>query len=193
VAPESKVVVQAAMSLDGFIAGPADAMDWVFEYAAPQEFPEIVEATGAMLSGRRSYNVGLRDAGKPSGEAYGGAWHRPSFVLTHDPPPDPGVTFLCGDIGAAAETARAAAGGKDLVVVGADVASQCLERGLVDELLVMVLPVLLGAGTPLYKPEKATRVELEAITSSSSGSVQLLRYGVREMARPAARSAPVVS
>jgi dihydrofolate reductase len=50
VAPESKVVVQAAMSLDGFIAGPADAMDWVFEYAAPQEFPEIVEATGAMLS-----------------------------------------------------------------------------------------------------------------------------------------------
>jgi dihydrofolate reductase len=95
------------------------------------------------------------------------------------------------------ETARAAAGSKDLVVVGADVASQCLERGLVDELLVMVLPVLLGAGTPLYKPEKATRVELEALTSSSSRSVQLLRYRVREKvagnARPADRSAPVVS
>lgn len=179
-APESKVVVQAAMSLDGFIAGPGDAMDWVFDYAAPQEFPEIVEATGAMLSGRRSYDVGLRDAGKPSGEAYGGAWHGPSFVLTHDPPPDPGVTFLCGDIEAAVATARAAAGGKDLVVVGADVASQCLERGLVDELLVMVLPVLLGLGTPLYKPETATRVELEVITSSSSRSVQLLRYRVRD-------------
>jgi dihydrofolate reductase len=168
------------MSLDGFIAGPGDAMDWVFDYAAPQEFPEIVEATGAMLSGRRSYDVGLRDAGTPSGEAYGGAWHGPSFVLTHDPPPDPGVTFLCGDIEAAVATARAAAGGKDLVVVGADVASQCLERGLVDELLVMVLPVLLGLGTPLYKPETATRVGLEVITSSSSRSVLLLRYRVRD-------------
>jgi dihydrofolate reductase len=175
-----KVVVQAAMSLDGFIAGPGDAMDWVFDYAAPEEFPEIVGATGAMLAGRRSYDVGKRDAGKPSGEAYGGAWHGPSFVLTHDPPTDPDVTFLSGDIEAAVETARAAAGDKDLVLIGADVASQCLERRLVDELLVMVLPVLLGAGTPLYKQQTATRVELEAITSSRSGSVQVLRYRVRD-------------
>jgi dihydrofolate reductase len=180
VTPSAKVVVQAAMSLDGFIAGPGDAMDWVFEYAAPDDFPEIVEATGAMLSGRRSYDVGLRDAGKPSGEAYGGAWHGPSFVLTHDPPADPDVAFLSGDIEAAVQTALAAAGHKDLVVVGADVASQCLERGLVDELLVMVLPVLLGGGTPFYKPATPTRVELEALTSSRSGSVQLLRYQVRK-------------
>jgi dihydrofolate reductase len=179
----AKVVVQAAMSLDGYIAGPGDAMDWVFEYAAPAEFPEIVEATGAMLSGRRSYNVGRRDAGKPSGEAYGGAWRGPSFVLTHDPPADPDVTFLSGDIEAAVETALAAAGQKDLVIVGADVASQCLEHGLVDEILVMVLPVLLGAGTPFYKPATATRVELEALTSSRSGSVQLLRYRVLQGGR----------
>ena len=46
----SRVVVQAAMSLDGFIAGPGDAMDWVFEYAAPEEFPELAQAAGAMLS-----------------------------------------------------------------------------------------------------------------------------------------------
>jgi dihydrofolate reductase len=170
------------MSLDGFIAGPRDAMDWVFEHDTPEEFPEIVEATGAILSGRRSYDVGLRDAGKPSGEAYGGAWHGPSFVLTHDAPPDPGVTFLSGDIEAAVATARAAAGDKDLVVLGADVASQCLEHGLVDELLVIVLPVLLGAGTPLYKPVTGTPVELEALASSTSGSVQLLKYRVRAKA-----------
>ena len=173
-----KVVVQAAMSLDGFIAAPGDTMDWVFEYTAPDEFPEIIAATGAMLSGRRSYDVGLRDAGKPSGEAYGGAWHGPSFVLTHDPPSDPGVTFLSGDIEAAVETARAAAGEKDLVVVGADVASQCLERGLADEIQVMVLPVLLGAGTPFYRPAAATRVELALLSSSRSDSVQVLTYQV---------------
>ncbi len=175
-----KVVVQAAMSLDGFIAGPGDAMDWVFDYAAPDEFPEIVRATGAMLSGRRSYEVGLRDAGKPSGEAYGGAWQGPSFVLTHDPPPDPGVKFLSGDIKAAVNTGRAAAGDKDLVVVGADVAGQCLDEGLVDEILVMVLPVLLGAGTHFYASAAARRVELEPVSSSRSGSVTLLQFRVRK-------------
>ncbi len=178
----AKVVVQAAMSLDGFIAGPGDAMDWVFEFTAPGEFPEIVAATGAMLSGRRSYDVGQRDAGKPSGEAYGGAWQGPSFVLTHHPPADPDVTFLSGDIEAAVATAKAAAGDRDLVVVGSDVAGQCLERGLADEILVMVLPVLLGAGTRFYSSAAAKRVDLEPLGSTRSGSVELMRFGVRTRA-----------
>ena len=62
----------------------------------------------------------------------------PLFVLTHEPPdpPDPGVTVLTGDIGDAVATALDAAGGKNLEVLGADVAGQCLRRGLVDEILV---------------------------------------------------------
>ena len=47
-----KVVVNRSMSLDGFIAGPGDAMDWVFDFLAPDDFPEIAAATGAMLIGR---------------------------------------------------------------------------------------------------------------------------------------------
>jgi hypothetical protein len=97
-----KVVVNRSMSLDGFIAGPGDAMDWIFDFMAPveKEFPEIMAATGAMLIGRRTYEVGKRMAGNPSEvtPAYdGGA----EFVLTHEPPdpPDPAVTFLAGDIG----------------------------------------------------------------------------------------------
>jgi dihydrofolate reductase len=175
-----KVVVQAAMSVDGFIAGPGDSMDWVFDYTTPDEFPEIVQATGAMLSGKRSYDVGRRDAGKPSGEAYGGAWHGPSFVLTHNPPPDPSVTFLSGDIGAAVATAKAAAGVRNLVVVGASVAAQCLERDLVDEILVIVLPVLLGAGTRIYSPAAGRRVDLEPVRCSRSGAVQLMQFNVRK-------------
>ncbi|HKD87876.1 MAG TPA: dihydrofolate reductase family protein [Streptosporangiaceae bacterium] len=173
-----KVVVQAAMSLDGFIAGPDDSMDWVFQYTTPDEFPEIVQATGAMLSGRRSYDVGQRDAGKPSGEAYGGAWQGPSFVLTHNPPADTGVTFLSGDIEAAVATGKAAAGAKNLVVVGADVAAQCLQRDLVDEILVVVLPVLLGAGTHFYSSAAGRRIDLEPVRCSQSGSVQLMQFNV---------------
>jgi dihydrofolate reductase len=60
-----KVVVNRAMSLDGFIAGPGDAMDWIFGSMGPvqQESPEIMAATGAMLVGRRTYEVGKRLAG----------------------------------------------------------------------------------------------------------------------------------
>jgi len=177
-----RVVVQAAMSLDGFIAGPDHDMDWVFEFTTPEEFPDIVAAAGAMLSGRRSYDVGQRDAGKPSGEAYGGAWDGPVFVLTHEPPPAAAparVTFLSGDIETAVATARSAAGDKDLVIIGADVARQCLEHGLVDEFLLMVLPVLLGDGTRLYSPGGLARVDLEPISSRLSSSVTILRYRVR--------------
>src|SRR5262249_15606114 len=116
------------MSLDGFIAGPGHAMDWVFDFVAPDEFPEIAAATGAMLVGRRTYEVGRKmNAGKDRVSASGGEtspFSGPVFVLTHEPPnpPDPTVTFLTGDIGEAVATARNAARGKNLEILGADVA-----------------------------------------------------------------------
>jgi dihydrofolate reductase len=180
-----KVVVNRSMSLDGFIAGPGHAMDWIFDFVAPDEFPDIAAATGAMLIGRRTYEVGKRGIetashGKISGEDYGGGWSGPEFVLTHDPPdpPDPAVTFLSGDIGEAVATARSAAGGKDLEILGADVAGQCLRRGLVDEILVYVLPVLLGDGIRFSSPGLA-RIDLEPVSSTRSGAVTILRFRVR--------------
>jgi dihydrofolate reductase len=81
----AKVVVNRSMSLDGFIAGPGDAMDWVFDFVAPDEFPEVAAATGAMLIGRRTYEVGNRMAAdKPGSTDY--PFSGPVFVLTHEPP-----------------------------------------------------------------------------------------------------------
>ena len=174
-----KVVVNRSMSLDGFIAGPGHAMNWIFDFMAPDAFPEIAAATGAMLIGRGTYEVAKRmpDADKD----YGGGWSGPVFVLTHRPPepPDPEVTFLTGDIGEAVATARRAAGGKNLEILGADVAGQCLRRGLVDEILVYVLPVLLGDGVRLSSPGLA-RTDLEPVSSTRSGAVTILRFRVRK-------------
>jgi len=174
-----KVVVNRAMSLDGFIAGQGDAMAWVFEFMGPvlEASPEIMAATGAMLIGRRTYDVGKRLAAEAPGPAYDGG---PQFVLTHVPPdpPDPSVTFLSGDIDAAVARARSAAGGKDLEILGADVAGQCLRRGLVDEILVYVLPVLLGDGTSFW-PAGLGRIDLEPVSSTQSGAVTILRFRVR--------------
>ena len=176
-----KVVVNRSMSLDGFIAGPGDAMDWIFDFMGPieDEFPEIMAATGAMLIGRRTYEVGKRMADGPHPPAYdGGA----EFVLTHAPPdpPDPAVTFLTGDIGEAVATALRAAGGKNLEILGADVAGQCLRRGLVDEILVYVLPVLLGDGIRFFSPPGLARIDLEPLDSTRSGAVTILRFRVRK-------------
>lgn len=183
---DGKVVVNRAMSLDGFIAGPGHATDWIFEHVSPADFPDIIQATGAMLAGRRTYEVGQRDAGKASGDAYGGAWSGPVFVLTHEPPrppkaaTDPMPAFLSGDIGAAVATARAAAGAKNLEILGADITGQCLQRGLVDEILVHVLPVLLGGGTHFFTAADAARVDLEPVSTTQSGSVTTLRFRVRK-------------
>jgi dihydrofolate reductase len=104
------------------------------------------------------------------------------FVLTHEPPdpPDPAVTFLSGDIGEAVATALDAAGGRNLEILGADVAGQCLRRELVDEILVYVLPVLLGDGIRFCSSPGLARIDLEPLGSTRSGAVTILRFRVRK-------------
>ena len=172
-----KVVVNRAMSLDGFIAGPDHAMDWVIEYFRDDPFPEVMPATGAMLVGRGTHEVAKQMPHSEDTDYDGG----PVFVLTHQPPDEPedGVTFLTCDLAEAVATARAAAGGKNLEILGADVASQCLQRGLVDEVLVYVLPVLLGDGVRFSTPGLA-RIDLEPFSNTQSGPVTMLRFRVRK-------------
>ncbi|WP_181772468.1 dihydrofolate reductase family protein [Amycolatopsis pittospori] len=171
-----KVVVNRVMSLDGFIAGPGHAMDWVAEYLTPDTFPEVMAATGAMLVGRGTYDVAKRMAEQDT--PYEGG---PQFVLTHEPPgePDPSVTFLTCGVEEAVATAREAAGDKNLEILGADVAAQCLRLGLVDEILVYVVPVLFGDGVR-FSPPGLGRIELEPFANTQSDGVTMLRFRVRK-------------
>ena len=183
-----KVVVNRSMSLDGFIAGPGDAMDWIFDFVEPKApwMTEIAAQTGAMLVGRRTDEVGDRmDADNERGSASSDEGYPFSgrvFVLTHRPPepPAPDVSYLSGDIGEAVATALAAAGGKDLEILGADVAGQCLQRGLVDEIRVYVLPVLLGDGVRFYSSPGLARIDLEPVSSTRADAVTILRFRVRK-------------
>jgi len=173
---DTRVVVNRAMSLDGFIAGPGDAMDWVGEFVAPDDLREQAAATGAMLVGRRTSDVGNRMEAEETGSVdY--PFSGPVFVLSHRPPERPaqGITYLSGDIGEAVATARSAAGGKNVEILGADVAGQCLRQGLVDEILVYVLPVLLGDGTRFSAPG-LPRIDLELLDSKRSGAATVLRF-----------------
>ena len=173
------VVVNRAMSVDGFIAGPDHAMDWIFEYLKGDPFPEVMRATGAMLVGRGTHEVAKRMSAEDTD--YDGG---PVFVLTHQPPneSEQGVTFLTCDLPEAVETARAAAGGKNLEILGADLASQCLQQGLVDEVLVYVLPLLLGDGVR-FSTSGLGRIDLEPLGLAQSGPVTMLRFRVRKERR----------
>lgn len=178
-----KVVVNRCMSLDGFIAGPGDSMDWgrgrqLADFVDADDMARIAGATGAMLVGRRTWDVGERMRAE-SADLVDYPFSGSMFVLTHRPldPAPPGVTVVSGDIRAAVATAREAAGDKDVEVLGADAAGQCLAAGLVDELLVYVLPVLLVDGTRFSSPT-TPRTDLEPIDAKRSGDATILRFRV---------------
>jgi dihydrofolate reductase len=181
-----KVRWHTLMSLDGFIAGPDDDMQWAFEVdgGAGETVAEIVGSTGALLVGRRTQDV--EDRVQPG--FYGGTFRGPFFVLRHDPPATPpvvkGVTgkFLSVGIEEAVEIAMAAADGGDVVVLGATIARQCLEAGLLDEIIVHVAPVLLGGGVRLFE-RAGPPVKLGPISSVSEGETTVLRFAVGPRAR----------
>jgi dihydrofolate reductase len=175
-----EVIWHVTMSVDGFITGPDDAMEWAFMYGGSPLADEIMHATGAVLAGRRWYDVATKRYGGTGG-IYGGAWAGPVFVLTHTPPEaasDPSVTFVTDVIESAVATALTAAGGKNLEIFGADTARQCLRAGLLDEIVIHLAPVLLGDGVRFYDGHGATQIDLERIAVSEAGELTDLRFRV---------------
>ncbi len=173
-----KVIWHVTMSLDGFIAGCDDAMDWAYGAGPNETAADVIRTTGALVVGRRTYEVEDRDRGG----FYGGAWTGPFFVLTHDAPdavPEWMTgTFVEDGLEDAVARAKAAAGGKNVVVFGADVARQCIDRALLDEIVVHLAPVLLGDGVRFYGSPGAERVDLERIGGDRSGPMTDLRFRV---------------
>ncbi|MBV1939167.1 dihydrofolate reductase family protein [Streptomyces sp. BV286] len=186
----SRVVLDVSMSLDGFTAGPnvgekepmgaggEGLHEWMSgegpDGAVDVAVREAVDArVGAVVIGRRTFDLGL---GLWGGTPWPGV---PSFVVTHrtreDLAGDNGGTFAFDGLEAAARRAKEAAGDKDVLVLGADVARQLLGAGLIDEVSVHLVPLLLGQGTPLFAGERA---ELIPQGKPVTGSVTHLRYRV---------------
>jgi dihydrofolate reductase len=177
-----KVLWHTPLSLDGCIAGPDDDMAWVFDVdgGSGQTADEVLRSTGALLVGRRTQDV--EDRLRVG--FYGGAFRGPFFVLRHDPPAQPpvvkGVTGQFLDMGIEEAVARAkkAADGANVVVLGANVARQCLEAGLLDEIVVHIAPVLVGGGVRFFESTGRAPTRLQPISSHVEGETTVLRYAV---------------
>jgi dihydrofolate reductase len=182
------------MSLDGFIAGPDDSMDWVvsqwsdggentrdIDVQRSNVADDVLEGAGAILGGRRWYDVAVSKFDGYDG-IYGGQWQGPVFVLTHRPAnadPHPAIKFLSGELSDAVATATDAAAGKNVIVFGASIAAQCLRAGLLDEIVVHLVPVLLGDGVRLIDTPDLGPVGLERTLVATSDQITDLRFGVR--------------
>jgi dihydrofolate reductase len=175
------VISHHTISLDGFVAGPDDSMGWAFEYGEATDLAEdTMQRVGAILAGRRWYEL-ARERWNGVDGIYGGAYGGSVFVLTHHPPNqsgDPRISFVSGPIEDAVATAQAAAGDRDVGVFGGSLTGQCLRAGMLDELVLHVVPVLLGDGVPLFGADGAGPIDLERVSVGAAERLTDLRFRV---------------
>jgi dihydrofolate reductase len=137
-------------------------------------FDELM-ATGAVITGRRTFDF----AGHWAGDHHDAV---PIFVLTHAAPDEPApgyARYVTDGIESCVAQAKAAAGGRDILLHGAATAQACLRAGLLEELELHLVPVLLGQGRRLFDDMPPDHVELELLRSLDGPGVQHLRYRVR--------------
>lgn len=174
------LLYSATMSVDGFIAGPGGDMSWLSAYAGSDPTAEaLLDETGALLVGGRTWRGDDPNAGTDAAGAFGGAYTGPQVVLTRQPPAQPldGVVFT-DDLRTAIATAKALAGDRTVNILGAQTARACLETAELDEVLVFVVPLLLGDGVRLFDRPGGPGVLLERLRAGRSPTATSARYRV---------------
>jgi dihydrofolate reductase len=181
-----RVFVDKSVSLDGYVAGPHDEIeplhDWLYDDdAAPHGqrlLAELLDRAGAVVMGRRTFDLvdGPEGWTAPDGTPFA----LPVVVLTsaaREPVTKGATRFsFAGDVAGALGAAREAAGDGDVSVMGARTARTYLGMGLVDELVLHYVPVVLGAGIPLF--DGGRRVDLTPEAVLADPAVTHVRYAV---------------
>ena len=165
-----------ASSLDGFIATADHSLDWLlrqdFDENGPMAYPGFVAGVGALAMGASTFEWVMHHEK--------GRWDytQPTWVFTHrelSPPEQGDVRFTQADVRQVHAEMAAAAGGRDLWIVGGgDLAGQFADAGLLDEVWIQYAPVMLGSGAPLLP----RRLDLELIDVARNRSFLCGRYRV---------------
>lgn len=196
-----KVTTGGTMSLDGYIAGPNESgFDLLFQWygngevkiptASPDVPPLRLSAASAALVQEEWGNTGALIVGRhlyDMTNAWGGRHPMDvtTIVLTHRPPQDrpaadENFVFVTEGIEAAVAKAKEIAGDRDVGVNGGQMARQCLEAGLLDEVGVELVPVVLGSGTPLFAELGIAPTQFEGPIRVVEGTgVTHIRYRVK--------------
>lgn len=154
--PHPAYLYYTATTLDGFLADEHDSLDWLLTQplgtGSLLDYDTFYSGVGALVMGSTTYQWVLDHPQEQFGDAGPWPYEKPAFVFTSrslDPIADT-VTILSGDPDRHREQLEAAAGGKSVWIVGGgDLAAQFARAGMLDEVLVSIAPVTLGAGRPL--------------------------------------------
>jgi len=174
-----------ASSLDGFIATEDHSLDWLFPLGDINEtgYPQFIAAVGALAMGSSTYEWMLRHVIRPEGRE-GSPWPyaQPAWVFSRrrlEAVPGADIRFVAGEVGPVHAAMREAAGGRNLWLVGGgDLVGQFHDAGLLDEIIVQVGSVTLGAGRPLL-PRRITAPPLMLTAARRIGpGFAELRYDV---------------
>ena len=170
-----KVTYGAAASFDGYLAGPEEALDWLaWSDDAAAISGESWKGVDTILMGRKTYDFAAK-----SGGGGGGPSNITTYIFsrTMTEAPD-GAELVCDDAAAFVRDLKAKPGGDIIVMGGGELGSALLEGGVVDEIGFNLHPLLLGGGTPMFRP-MAGRVGLDLIEARAiaKGCV-FLRYKV---------------
>jgi dihydrofolate reductase len=171
-----KVVGGMTFSLDGFVSDPHGDVSPLYpdlgELGKTEMLQEEIRTTGAVVMGRHSY-----DMGDPDSFADHYEYQVPIFVLTHHVPKRKPketraltITFVTDGIESAIVQAQAAAGAKNVLLIGANINQQCLNLGLCDELHIGIMPVLLGSGLRFFEHVHVARITFEKIRLFEAGA-----------------------
>lgn len=178
------VLIDMAMSLDGFVAGINDEdgslHDWYFDPspASRAVIEESIHTLGAIVMGRRSYDIGAAHDGFVNNP-----YQIPHIIITHNVPEKRAAgaedfIFSTDGIERALQQAYAVAGEKPIAIGGgASIARQFLQAGLVDEIQLHLVPILLGNGIQLFD-SMGKSVELESKKVITAPDVTHLFYKV---------------
>lgn len=181
----TKTVYYTATSFDGYIADPRNSLDWLFEVdeGGVDRFTPFFAGVGAFAMGSTTYewvyaHENLAEHPEKWREPYGDT---PAWVFTSRDLPairDAHVTFVRGDVRPVHEAMVAAAGGKDIWLVGGgELVGAFADHGLLDEIVLGVAPVTLGAGAPLL-PRRLTAKQLTLRAVEQVGQFAYLTYAV---------------
>lgn len=178
-----KTQYYTAASLDGFIATEDDSLEWLFALGELSEtsYPEFIAEVGALAMGSTTYEWMLRNADAVAAST-GSPWPytQPTWVFTTRTIPTvegADIRFVRGDVRPIHAEMQAAAGGRNIWVVGGgELAGQFLDAGLLDDLIVQVGSVTLGKGKPLFPRRVLPPVlRLTAVRQMGTAMVEL-RY-----------------
>ena len=145
-----------ATSLDGFLATPDDSLEWLFQLGDIDDmsYPEFIRAVGALAMGSTTYRWMLEHVIKADGDAPGDwPYRQPCWVFSSRPQrgvAGADIRFVSGDVRPVHAAMRTAAGSRNVWLVGGgDLVGQFHDAGLLDEIIVQIGSVTLGAGRPL--------------------------------------------